>query len=60
MLEKKPDIIQFVGHGIYKDDKGQIALMDDLGDSWLVDEQAFANLFQGSRRQSRIDLPHRL
>jgi CHAT domain-containing protein len=47
LLEKKPDIIQFVGHGIYKDDKGQIALMDDLGDSWLVDEQAFANLFQG-------------
>ena len=30
LLEKKPDIIQFVGHGIYKDDKGQIALMDDL------------------------------
>jgi hypothetical protein len=47
LLEKKPDIIQFVGHGVYKEDKGHIALMDDLGDSWLVDEQAFANLFQG-------------
>lgn len=47
LLKQKPDIIQFVGHGVFRDNKGQIALMDNLGDSWLVDEQAFANLFQG-------------
>jgi CHAT domain-containing protein len=44
----KPDIIQFVGHGIYQDKKGHIALVDeDTGKTWLVDDECFANLYMG-------------
>ena len=48
LLEKKPDIIQFVGHGIYQNGKGYLALVDaDTGKTWNVDDERFANLFMG-------------
>ncbi|MCB0174035.1 MAG: CHAT domain-containing protein [Anaerolineae bacterium] len=48
LLQQKPDIIQFVGHGIYKDGKGYLALVDDKTDkTWLVDDERFANIFLG-------------
>lgn len=48
LLRQKPDIIQFVGHGAYKDGKGYLALVDDKTDgTWLVDDERFANLYLG-------------
>lgn len=48
LLEHKPDIIQFVGHGIYQNDKGYLALVDDdTGKTWILDDERFANLFMG-------------
>ena len=48
LLEQKPDIIQFVGHGIYQGGKGYLALVDeDTGATWTIDDERFANLFMG-------------
>jgi serine/threonine protein kinase len=48
LLRQKPDIIQFVGHGIYRDGKGYLTLVDDqTGKTWLVDDERFANLYLG-------------
>lgn len=48
LLEQKPNIIQFIGHGIYQDGKGHLALVaDGTGKTWLVDDEKFANLFLG-------------
>jgi len=48
LLQQKPDIIQFVGHGIYQEGKGYLALVDDqTGKTWLVDDERFANLYLG-------------
>jgi CHAT domain-containing protein len=48
LLRQKPDIIQFVGHGVYWKGKGHLALVEEgTGKSWFVDEESFANLFLG-------------
>ncbi len=48
LLQQEPDIIQFVGHGIYRDGKGYLALVDeDTHRTWLVDDEQFANLYLG-------------
>jgi hypothetical protein len=48
LLQQKPDIIQFVGHGIYKSGTGYLALVDeDTDKTWLVDDERFANLYMG-------------
>ncbi len=48
LRERKPDIVQFFGHGIHQDGKGYLALVDEDKDTtWLVDDERFANLFLG-------------
>lgn len=48
LLQQKPDIIQFVGHGIYQNGKGYLALVDENTDkTWNVNDDLFANLFMG-------------
>jgi len=48
LRQHKPDIIQFVGHGIYQNGKGYLALVDEKTDeTWLVDDDTFANLYMG-------------
>lgn len=48
LLEQKPDIVQFVGHGVYEDGRGYLALVDDKTNrTWKVNDQGFANLFLG-------------
>jgi CHAT domain-containing protein len=47
LLKQKPDIIQFVGHGIYRAGKGYLALVSEDGTTWLVDDERFANLYLG-------------
>lgn len=49
LLQQKPHIIQFVGHGAYINGKGYLALVDEItGGTWLVDENQFANIFLGA------------
>jgi hypothetical protein len=48
LLEQQPDIVQFVGHGIYEDGKGYLALVNDSGKTWLVDDASFADMFLGA------------
>jgi CHAT domain-containing protein len=47
-LEKSYDIVHFIGHGTFQEDKGSIALPDeDNGDrTILYDDQHFADLFR--------------
>ncbi len=48
LLQQKPDMIQFVGHGIYQDGKGYLALVDEkTGQTWKVDDERFANILLG-------------
>ncbi|NJN18800.1 MAG: CHAT domain-containing protein [Oscillochloris sp.] len=48
LLARKPDMIQFVGHGMYRNGKGYLALVEeDSGKTWLVDDERFASLFMG-------------
>ena len=48
LLKRQPDIIQFVGHGIYRDGRGHLALVDDeTGKAWVVDDERFANFYLG-------------
>ena len=48
LLEQQPDIIQFVGHGIYQNSKGSLALVDEnTGKTWPLGDERFANLFMG-------------
>lgn len=49
LLQQKPDIVQFVGHGIYRDNKGYLALIDDdTGNTWELDDARFAAMFLGA------------
>jgi serine/threonine protein kinase/AAA+ ATPase superfamily predicted ATPase len=47
LLEQKPDIIQFVGYGFHQAGKGYLALLDDAGETWEVDDESFANMLMG-------------
>lgn len=48
LLEGKPDIIQFFGHGIYEDGKGYVAMVsEDTGRMWKLDDERFTGLFNG-------------
>ncbi|RLC18431.1 MAG: hypothetical protein DRI57_08430, partial [Deltaproteobacteria bacterium] len=49
LLEQQPDIVQFVGHGIYHGGKGCLALVDDkTGKTWELDDERFSALFLGA------------
>lgn len=49
LLDQSPDIIQFVGHGVYRDGKGHLALVDGTsGNCWFVDDARFADIFLGA------------
>jgi hypothetical protein len=49
LLKRKPDVIQFIGHGVYRNGKGYLALVDEASSkTWLVDDERFANLFLGA------------
>lgn len=52
LLEQQPNIIQFVGHGVYQHGKGHLALVDeDTGGTWMVDDERFANLYLGFKER---------
>lgn len=45
IIEKTYNIIHFIGHGIFKNNKGHIALVDENGNSRNLDDEHFSNLF---------------
>ncbi len=48
LLQRKPDIVQFIGHGVYHDGVATVALVDPFsGASWLLDDERFVGLFAG-------------
>lgn len=48
LLRRKPDIVQFIGHGVYKDGVATVALVDPFsGESSLLDDERFVGLFAG-------------
>jgi small GTP-binding protein len=48
LLQHKPNIIQFVGHGLYSNGKGYLMLVDEnTGETAVVDDERFAGLFMG-------------
>ena len=57
LLQHKPDIIQFVGHGLYRNGKGYLMLVDEnTGETrWWTTSALPA--FHGARRPPRVDQP---
>ncbi|OUL23125.1 hypothetical protein BV372_30295 [Nostoc sp. T09] len=49
LREKPYNIFHFIGHGVFKDNKGYIALEDNNKQAKLMDEESFANFFLGYR-----------
>lgn len=49
MNEKAYNVFHFIGHGVFENNKGHIALVDEDGRARLLDDEAFANLFLGKR-----------
>jgi len=54
LLDHPPDIVQFVGHGVYQRDKGYLALVGENGNTCIVDDKQFAQIFAGV--QDRLGL----
>ncbi len=49
-LNEKPyNVLHFIGHGVFENNKGFIVLMDEKGHAALFDEERFANLFLGKK-----------
>ncbi|GCA74557.1 hypothetical protein MiTe_01382 [Microcystis aeruginosa NIES-2520] len=49
-LQENPySVIHFIGHGVFRDDRGFIALVGENGQAKLLDDESFANLFLGNR-----------
>lgn len=49
MNDKAYNVFHFIGHGVFGNNKGHVALVDEDGRASLLDDEAFANLFLGRR-----------
>jgi CHAT domain-containing protein len=49
LREKPYNVFHFIGHGIFENNKGFIALEDQDGKYKLLDDEGFANFFLGNR-----------
>ena len=48
--EEKPyNVFHFIGHGVFDNNKGQIALVDKNGQAQFLDDERFASFFLGNR-----------
>ena len=48
LREKPYNVFHFIGHGVFENNQGSIALVDTVGKSKLLDDQSFANFFLGN------------
>jgi small GTP-binding protein len=53
---KQYDVLHFIGHGDFENNRGVMALVDAGGKARWLDEEAFANLFLGNRSLGLIIL----
>jgi Leucine-rich repeat (LRR) protein len=49
LREKPYNVFHFIGHGIFENNQGSIALEDQDGKYKLLDDEGFANFFLGNR-----------
>ena len=49
LREKPYNVFHYIGHGIFENNKGSIALVDGDGKYKLLDDEGFANFFLGNR-----------
>ena len=56
LREKPYNIFHFIGHGVFKNNKGYIALVDANGTAKLLDDERFANMFLGNNNLGLIIL----
>ncbi|MFP4099736.1 MAG: CHAT domain-containing protein [Coleofasciculus sp.] len=49
LREKPYHVFHFIGHGVFENNQGYIALVDQNHNSKLVDDETFANFFLGNR-----------
>ncbi len=54
--EKPYNIFHFIGHGVFENNQGFIALEDNNGKSKLLDDESFANFFLGDRHVDLVIL----
>ncbi|MCV3214843.1 CHAT domain-containing protein [Plectonema radiosum NIES-515] len=50
LREKPYNVFHFIGHGIFENNKGFIALVDTEGKSKLLNDENFANFFLGNQK----------
>jgi CheY-like chemotaxis protein len=56
-LHEKPyNVLHFIGHGAFENEKGFIALVDEDGKARLLDDENFANFFLGNRNLGLVVL----
>jgi CHAT domain-containing protein len=48
LREKDYNVFHFIGHGVFDNNKGYIALVDNDSKSKLLDDESFANFFLGN------------
>ena len=56
LREKPYNVFHFIGHGVFENNQGFIALEDNNGKSKLLDDESFANLFLGDRHVNLVIL----
>ena len=56
LREKPYNIFHFIGHGVFENNQGFIALEDNNGKSKLLDDENFANFFLGDRHVDLVIL----
>ncbi|MEQ9548598.1 MAG: COR domain-containing protein [Coleofasciculus sp. G3-WIS-01] len=49
LREKPYQVFHFIGHGVFENNQGYIALVDQDNNSKLVNDETFANFFLGNR-----------
>ncbi len=49
LSDREYNVFHFIGHGVFENNKGHIALVDENDRAKLLDDEAFANLFLGKR-----------
>ena len=55
LLKMQPDLVQFVGHGIYQNGKGYLAMVEERTDkTFKVDEDWLSNMFIGANDHLKL------
>ncbi len=56
LREKPYNVFHFIGHGVFKNNKGYISLIDEDGKARDMDDESFANFFLGNNNLGLVIL----